>query len=118
MKPSRTVLCLCFVLCIQHLVAQEIPEVEPPEFIKSIVFKTLGKPYQFPVLQQGETMQLEFDDLSSTVSDYYYKISYYNHDWTLSNLFQNDYLKGYDNLRLENFETSFNTLHALHLKLT
>ena len=78
MKPFRTVLCLCFVLCIQQLLAQEIPEVEPPKFIKSIVFKTLGKPYQFPVLQQGETMQLEFDDLSSTVSDYYYKISYYN----------------------------------------
>ena len=110
MKPSCTVLCLCFVLCVQQLTAQEIPEVEPPEFIKSIVFKTLGKPYQFPVLQQGETMQLEFDDLSSMVSDYYYKISYYNYDWTLSNLFQNDFLKGYDNLRLENFETSFNTL--------
>jgi hypothetical protein len=95
-----------------RLNAQEVFEKEPPEFIKSVVFKTLGKPYQFPILEEGERMELQFDDLSTSVSDYYYKISYYNHDWTPSNLFQNDYLKGYDNLRIETFETSFNTIQT------
>jgi hypothetical protein len=53
---------------------------------------------------------LHFDDLNGDERNYYYKIKYFNHDWTPSNLFQNEYLKGFDNLRIENYQTSFNTL--------
>ena len=58
----------------------------------------------------GEPFELHFDDLNGDERNYYYKIKYFNHDWTPSNLFQNEYLKGFDNLRIENYQTSFNTL--------
>ena len=58
---------------------------------------------------------MRFDDLNANEADYYYRIKHYNHDWTPSQLFQNEYIEGYDNLRIENYITSFNTLqHYTH----
>jgi hypothetical protein len=62
------------------------------------------------MVKLGESFHLHFDDLNGDERNYYYRIKYFNHDWTPSNLFQNEYLKGFDNLRIENYQTSFNTL--------
>ena len=43
---------------------------------------------------------MHFDDLNGDERNYYYKIKYFN-NWTPSNLFQNEYLKGFDNLELK-----------------
>ena len=100
-----------FILCsIQPVLAQNPLEKVVGQSIKSIVFKNQTSEIQFPIQKLGEPFQLHFDDLNGDERNYYYKIKYFNHDWTASNLFQNEYLRGFDNLRIENYQTSFNTL--------
>jgi len=93
------------------LLAQSPQEKLYAVYIKSIVFKSeANSEIQFPIIKLGESFQLHFDDLNGDERNYYYRIKYFNHDWTPSNLFQNEYLRGFDNLRIENYQTSFNTL--------
>ena len=64
-------------------------------------------------------MELSFDDLNASEDDYYYKISYHNYDWSDSILFKNEFIEGLDNIRVSNYENSFNTLQRYtHYKLT
>ena len=42
------------------------------------------------------------------------RFSFYNHDWSPSTLFKNEFLDGFDNLRIDNYTTSFNTLTNLY----
>lgn len=103
----------------QMLLAQNSEKTVYTQFIKSIVFKSQNKEIQFPIVKLGEPFQLHFDDLNGDERNYYYKIKYYNYDWTPSNLFQNEYLDGFDNLRIEEYQTSFNTLQPYtHYKLS
>lgn len=85
-------------------------ELAPPEFIKSVQFYTNATATVLPVVPLGETMTLSFDDLNADEADYYYRIKYYNADWSPTALFQNEYMEGFDNLRIADYTTSFNTL--------
>lgn len=107
----------CF--CFYTVIAQHSMETMHTQSIKSVVFKSQDSEIQFPVIQLGESFQLHFDDLNGDERNYYYKIQYFNHDWTSSTLFKNEYLKGFDNLRIEDYQTSFNTLQTYtHYRLT
>jgi hypothetical protein len=99
--------------------AQEFEEFTVEDHIKSIQFSTSVDLDLFPVVQIGEPFTLRFDDLHADEADYYYKIKHFNYDWTPSILFQNEYMEGYDNLRIDNYQTSFNTLQKYtHYQLT
>lgn len=100
---------IAFILFGPPLLSQEGIEQNPPEYIKTIVFKSPGSEWQFPILNSNSTFVLEFDDLQAIDADYYYRITYFNHDWTVSNLFKNEYLQGFDNMRIEDFRSSTNT---------
>jgi hypothetical protein len=89
--------------------SQVMEEVEPPENIKSIVFKGPTED-QFPVIQLGEPITLEFDDLLANEQDYYYKIFHCDYDWTPSQLLKSQYLDGADNQRIIDYENSYTTL--------
>ena len=93
-------------------------EIAPPDFIKSVQFQANSETAIVPVVPLGETLLLRFDDLNADEADYYYKIKYFDADWSPSKLFQNEYLEGYDNLRISEYITSFNTLQKYtHYKL-
>jgi hypothetical protein len=98
------------LVTVLHLKGQVAVEQNEVDFIKSIRFK--GEEYagQFPLVRLNETFTLSFDDLLAQDNDYYYRIKYFNRDWTPSELFSNQYLGGYDNLRIDNFQSSFGTL--------
>ncbi len=65
---------------------------------------------QFPVVQLGESMTLEFDDLTAKEQDYYYKIIHCDYDWSPSQLLKSQYLLGADNQRIIDYENSYTTL--------
>ncbi|MFC4096348.1 type IX secretion system plug protein [Euzebyella saccharophila] len=92
-----------------QLIAQVQEEINPPPHIKTVIF---GGPTedQFPVVELGETIQLEFDDLTASESDYYYKIIHCDYDWTPSQLLKSQYLNGVDNQRIIDYENSYSTL--------
>lgn len=99
---------LLFIPC---LYAQVREEVNPPENIKSILFRGSTED-QFPIVQLGETITLEFDDLTASEQDYYYKIVHCDYDWTPSSLLKSQYLNGADNQRIVDYINSYNTLQS------
>ncbi|MDB2606552.1 DUF5103 domain-containing protein [Zobellia sp.] len=108
----RLNLTLVFLLILtSSLQAQVQLEVNPPEHIKSVIF---GGPTedQFPVVELGETINLEFDDITARESDYYYKIIHCNYDWQPSTLLKSQYLNGVDNQRIIDYENSYSTLQS------
>ncbi|WP_242085637.1 DUF5103 domain-containing protein [Aestuariivivens sediminis] len=101
------------------LVFTQVQEVNPPDYIKTIYFKGNTPESQLPVLKLGEYLVLEFDALNGNEDDYYYKITHYDFDWTPSKLVQSEYMDGFDNQRIRNYENSFNTYQIYsHYKLT
>ena len=84
-------------------------EVNPPENIRSIIFKGETED-QFPIVKFGESIFLEFDDLLANEQDYYYKILHCDYDWTRSDLLKSQYLTGIDNQRIIDYENSYTTL--------
>ncbi|ALJ04788.1 hypothetical protein APS56_06485 [Pseudalgibacter alginicilyticus] len=104
-------ICNVFViyLLIPYFIQGQIKEVNPPEYIKTIAFKSNTPESQLPILKLGEYLVLEFDALNGYEEDFYYKIEHYNFDWTPSILAKSEYLDGFDNQRIRNYENSINT---------
>ncbi len=97
----------------------QLNEVNPPDYIKTINFRGSTPETQLPVLRFGEPVVLEFDALNGNEDDYYYKIQHCNFDWTPSVLAKSEYLDGFDNQRIRDYENSYNTLQIFsHYKLT
>ncbi|WP_394750873.1 type IX secretion system plug protein [Spongiimicrobium salis] len=100
---------ILFLLFVPSLFAQVQEEVNPPENIKSIVFKGPTDD-QFPIVQLNESFTLQFDDILANEQDYYYKIVHCDYDWTPSDLLRSQYLSGMDNQRIIDYENSYTTL--------
>ena len=100
---------LILILVATPLLSQVQEEVNPPANIKTVIFK--GKTEdQFPIVKQGESLYLEFDDVLANEQDYYYKIVHCDYDWTPSALLKSQYLIGFDNQRIIDYENSYTTL--------
>ena len=110
MKKALIFLLIPFIHKINF--GQVVYETFPPENIKTIKFFGSKATDNFPVVKLGEKITLIFDDLNGNENDYYYKIDHFNHDWTPSGILKNQYLNGYDNIRIENYLNSFNTLQS------
>ena len=98
-----------FLLFASSLFAQVQEEINPPENIKSIIFKGPTDD-QFPIIKIGEQIRLEFDDILANEQDYYYKIVHCDYDWSPSQLLKSQYLTGVDNQRIIDYGNSYNTL--------
>ncbi|AUP78431.1 type IX secretion system plug protein [Flavivirga eckloniae] len=113
-SPLFLTLLLCF-----NLMFGQVEEVNPPDYIKTINFKGNTPETQLPILRLGEYVVLEFDALNGDEEDYYYKVEHFNHDWTPSILVKSEYMDGFDNQRIRNYENSFNTYQIYsHYRLT
>lgn len=85
-------------------------EKSPPDIIKTIMFRGSNtQESQLPLVELGDQLLLEFDVLNGSEDDFYYKIEHYNYDWTPSQLMKTEYMDGFDNQRIRNYENSFNT---------
>lgn len=108
---KKFILLILITFTSSSIKGQEVYETLPPDFIKTIEF--FGSTDEFsgtPIISINETLNLKFDDLTAAENDYYYEIEHYNFDWTPSKLSKNEYLEGFDNIRLFNFVNSFTTL--------
>ncbi len=98
-----------FLLCNTIVFGQIEFEVNPPEYIKTINFKGDTSESQLPILKLGDKLVLEFDALNGEEADFYYKIEHYDYNWKSSVLVKSEYLNGFDNQRILDYENSFNT---------
>ncbi len=108
LKPIKMISMCVFLFCIAT--QAQVQEITPPSFIKTIQFKGNTPQPQLPILKLGERFQLSFDVLNGEEKDYYYQIEHYHFDWTPSSLSKGEYLQGFDDVRIEFYENSFNTL--------
>jgi len=110
---------LILTLLVSASLFAQVSEVSPPDYIKTIAFKGNTPESQLPVLKLGEYLVLEFDALNGDEDDYYYEIKHFNFDWTPSVLTQSEYLDGFNEQRIRQYDNSFNTYQIYsHYKLT
>lgn len=86
--------------------------VNPPQHIKSIVFRSQKTNDYSPIIRLGSSIVLEFDDLESDQKQYSYTIEHYDYYWEKSNINPTEYLDGFTNDWIRNFENSFNTIQG------
>ncbi len=107
---------LLLVLFIFSATAQ-VEKIEP-SYISTIQFKGATDQSQLPIIRLGDPLQLSFDALNGEEDDYYYTITHYDFDWTPSDLSKSEYLDGFDEVRIQNYENSVNTLQIFsHYRL-
>lgn len=95
---------------IPLFVFSQVEEVNPPNYIKTITFKSNSSELgEIPIIRLGDPFYLEFDVLLPTEPDFYYKIEHYDYDWKESQLVRTEFLLGVDNFRIQDYRNSFNT---------
>lgn len=100
---------LLFIGCICCFFAK----AQAPDSIYSASVKTAqlylaGNQLGYPILRLNGTDQLElhFDDLDADVKNYYYTIQLCNVDWTPALVSDFDYIKGFPQIRIGNYQFS------------
>lgn len=115
---------IIFVLlatCNLQNISAQLQKTDPSisSHIKSIQFSRAPDETGIPIIKIGEPLTMHFDDINGDEADYYYKIVHCNFDWTPSQLSKNEYLNGFDDIRITTYENSFNTLQSYsHYTLT
>lgn len=111
---------LLLLIISSFTIQSQVEEVNPPDYIKSITFKSTSSDLgELPILKLGETFYLEFDALVMNEPDFYYKIEHFDYDWTESVLVRTEFLLGVDNFRIQDYRNSFNTFQLYsHYRLT
>ena len=79
--------------------------------IKSVQLYKEGWNLSYPVIKfkSNEKLILNFDLLDNQAETYYYTFIHCDKDWNKSDIFTNDYLTGYPENPIEDYQTSFNT---------
>lgn len=103
MQKHIRILCLLFCLMYTVVYSQQ-------KQLQTVILRGSDPTDVLPVVALGESINLSFDDLANLEEDYYYYIEHYNKDWSKSNLFQTEYISGFDGQRIINYQNSFNTL--------
>lgn len=107
----RAITLLFFLFLFQIPVGHaQVEETIEPEYIRTIQFKGASAQSKLPIIELGQKLQLSFDDIIGNEADYFYTIAHFNFDWTPSDLSKGEYLDGFDDIRIETYENSFNTL--------
>jgi hypothetical protein len=78
----------------------------------SIEFHPKGAPFSFPVADLkavDNALILEFDHLGTELMDYVYTIEHCNQDWKRSQMFEQEYLMGFSEDRIQNITIAQNT---------
>ena len=100
---------LLLLLTVSFACAQPEKEVVPPYNIRTVTFVQNGQNI-VPLIRLGDSFQLQFDDLFGNEANYYYQFVHCDYDWRPSQLVKSDYLRGFDDQRIQDYTNSFNSL--------
>jgi len=92
-----------------------------PDNVKSISFKKQNE-NKFSNIFVGtinEKFSLSFDVLSGLEYDLYYVIEHCDFNWEKSQLIKSEYIQGFDDVKIDNYSSSFNTYQIYtHYKIS
>ncbi len=89
--------------------------------IKTVQLYKQGWNLSYPImkLSSDDKLVLNFDLLADQPETYYYTFIHCDKDWKKSDIFPNDYLKGYAENPVEDYSNSFNTtVSYIHYRLS
>lgn len=102
-----------FVLLLTGSALTGPAKAQLPDFVYSPVIRTpqlfmAGNQLGYPILRLGGTDQLElhFDDIDADTKSYYYTIQLCNEDWTPAIVSEFDYIRGFSQIRIDNYQFS------------
>jgi hypothetical protein len=107
--PKSAILFLLLILNCFVASSQIVEKIEPA-YISTIQFSGGTDQSQLPIINLGSRLKLSFDALNGKEEDYYYTITHYNFDWTPTDLSKSEYLDGFDDVRIDTYQNSINTL--------
>jgi len=84
----------------------------PDTNVLSIEFYVKGVPFSFPLVDlkaPDNSLLLEFDHLGPELMDYVYSIEHCDHNWKRSQMFEQEYLMGFTEDRIQNITIAQNT---------
>lgn len=94
--------------CINYAQAQLTRSLA--DDVRTVRLTVDGDPLAPPVARLGTPVELSFDVLSHVYTRYIYNVQYCNADWSVCDeLFESDYMSGFNNRPIDDYETSFNT---------
>ena len=103
------IFCLISILFLSHLntMSQDIS----PDMIQSILFKknNENKASSLMIGSINEQFHISFDVLSGIEYDLYYVIEHCDFNWEKSQLIKSEYIQGFDDVKIDNYSSSFNT---------
>lgn len=99
---------LLFASCFLQSVNAQIPDHVYKESIQSVRLYKYGDFYSYPIimLNSGEQLELHFDDLDADIKNFYYTYQLCNADWTPTNLYPQDYIRGFMSTRISTYRNS------------
>ncbi len=119
MKTVRIIILFLFSLfCFFSNVSGNVPEYGLPvtegiykPSIHTVQLYRDGWKLSYPIIDLNSELALElsFDDISSDIANYYYKIVHCNFDWTPSLINEGDYTDGFLPSQITDYSMSFNT---------
>ena len=100
-------LILVFFFTYQNILSQDISA----EMIHSISFQKQGenKSSNFLIGKINDRFLISFDVLSGIEYDLYYIIEHCDYNWEKSKLLKSEYIEGFDDVKITNYTSSFNT---------
>jgi hypothetical protein len=103
----RNKLMLALLLCLGYANADSQTVIYNPD-IKTVKLYRAADQTSFPVLTLGssDVMQLEFDELGTSIKNYNYGFQLCNADWSPSVLTTFDYTKGFQSTKISTYRNS------------
>src|SRR3982750_3431700 len=86
----------------------QAPDVTLMPNIHSVKLYLVGNQLGYPIISLGnsEALELHFDDMDGRVKNYFYTFQLCKADWTAADLSTFDYLKGFSQVRLNQYRVS------------
>ncbi len=105
---------LVFILGVNVSAQNRYSDFVANKEIRTVKLHPLGEPLLPPLIElnSADKLILSFDDLNDDASDYSYKVIHCNAKWEASNLVAAEYLEGFQNAPVQDFENSINTLQS------
>jgi hypothetical protein len=104
----RRLLSFCLALTVFVSAFGQSPDVTYMRNIQGIKLFLQGNQLGYPIiaLNGGDLLELHFDDLDGRVKNYFYTFQLCNADWSPVNLSTFDYIKGFSEIRLNQYRLS------------
>ncbi len=108
MNRIHSLLFLPVIFAVLNGNAQPVSDMVVSPSIGSPQLYVAGNQWGYPImrLNSSDQLELQFDDLDGDVKNYYYTFQLCDEDWTPSTLSEFNYIKGFSQVRIEDYRSS------------